>query len=371
MVEEYERVQESNVENTTERIHASPPRSTAASASGVTVDNHDNDDQEETRKLVESSNSGGDAQEEEKEENEEYENPEHDLPATAVVVSRDAEANRVVSPIARQASSDDEDNDYLHAHGSGGEYFEDEPEDRLPKASPKRLAARLERRKQARKQKQFQQQEKHAPRPSKASLGLPKFEPLPKPLDQDDDESSHWSSSDGELVDEERKGAAWLSKDDIEICKRLDEEYERALEEREVVYAARYNSVRQSACFSVFFMLFYLALGTYFFTRQTNWTVPESVLFSIYTITTVGCKLNVSKSKVSSPCRQSNDCLVTTRKRRSSPSSPNTCVSTLHYFLYLHRHCWYYPHGGTDVSVYRLRGQQSRTRSRASQTRGT
>ena len=83
-------------------------------------------------------------------------------------------------------------------------------------------------------------------------------------------------------------GDGKLTSEDIEICQRLDEEYERALEEREIGYNARYASVRQSAFLSVFFMLAYLVLGTGFFAKQTAWTIPESLLFSIYTITTVG-----------------------------------------------------------------------------------
>jgi hypothetical protein len=79
-----------------------------------------------------------------------------------------------------------------------------------------------------------------------------------------------------------------LTVEDLEICQRLDEEYERALEEREIGYNARYSSVRQSAVLSVFFMVAFLGLGTTFFMKQAAWTIPESMLFSIYTITTVG-----------------------------------------------------------------------------------
>jgi hypothetical protein len=79
-----------------------------------------------------------------------------------------------------------------------------------------------------------------------------------------------------------------LSREDIEICQRLDQAYDRALEERQVGYTARYNSVRQSACFAVGFCSLYLTLGTFFFMRQAGWDVADSLLFSIYTITTVG-----------------------------------------------------------------------------------
>jgi Ion channel len=83
-------------------------------------------------------------------------------------------------------------------------------------------------------------------------------------------------------------GANQLTDEDLEICHRLDQEYDRALEEREIGYNARYASVRQSAVLSICFMVAFLSLGTVFFMRQAAWTLPESLLFSIYTITTVG-----------------------------------------------------------------------------------
>ena len=79
-----------------------------------------------------------------------------------------------------------------------------------------------------------------------------------------------------------------LSIEDTEIFQRLDDEYETALEERHIGYMARYTSVRQAACFSVVFMLIFLSLGTFFFKRYADWTTHDSLLFSIYTITTVG-----------------------------------------------------------------------------------
>eukprot|EP00550_Attheya_septentrionalis_P013190 CAMPEP_0198306050 /NCGR_PEP_ID=MMETSP1449-20131203/58220_1 /TAXON_ID=420275 /ORGANISM="Attheya septentrionalis, Strain CCMP2084" /LENGTH=867 /DNA_ID=CAMNT_0044008595 /DNA_START=36 /DNA_END=2639 /DNA_ORIENTATION=- len=79
-----------------------------------------------------------------------------------------------------------------------------------------------------------------------------------------------------------------LTYEDMEICQRLDDEYERALEEREVGWNSRYNSVRQSACFSLTFMFLYLLLGSTFFDKHTEWDLEDSLLFTIYTITTVG-----------------------------------------------------------------------------------
>eukprot|EP00536_Pseudo-nitzschia_multiseries_P017272 jgi/Psemu1/50149/gm1.50149_g len=104
-----------------------------------------------------------------------------------------------------------------------------------------------------------------------------------------------------------------LTEEDIEICRRLDDEYERALEERDIGYKARYSSVRQTAIFSIVFLVIYMIQGTIvyrellllnnkhnhvpgieggesdeFDNEFQNWSIPESLLFSIFTITTVG-----------------------------------------------------------------------------------
>jgi len=109
------------------------------------------------------------------------------------------------------------------------------------------------------------------------------------------------------------------TKEDIAIYQRLDDEYERALEERDIGYNARYASIRQTALWSVFVLVVFMAQGTYcyhelllfehnkkykqfhhniiaegggeeedFDTQFNNWSIPESLLFSIFTITTVG-----------------------------------------------------------------------------------
>ena len=101
------------------------------------------------------------------------------------------------------------------------------------------------------------------------------------------DTSTHQSTSSQTAA---AVASSFLSSADIQTFRALDIEYERALEEREVAYAARYNSVRQSACFAVSFMAIYMTLGTLYFMRQANWTLEESLFFGIYTITTVGCK---------------------------------------------------------------------------------
>jgi hypothetical protein len=70
-------------------------------------------------------------------------------------------------------------------------------------------------------------------------------------------------------------------------------EYDRAIEERQIAWTSRYQSVRQSTVISIIFMILFIGIGTTFFVHQasidnTYWSVSEGLLFSIYTITTVG-----------------------------------------------------------------------------------
>jgi hypothetical protein len=114
--------------------------------------------------------------------------------------------------------------------------------------------------------------------------------PLGGDLDSNNDEDSIAGDDAGDRfppLDAFVEGRG-LSIEDIEICQRLDEEYERALEEREIGYNARYQSVRQSACLSITFMLCYLVIGVLFYTRYAGWNVTDSLFFLVYTITTVG-----------------------------------------------------------------------------------
>jgi Ion channel len=85
-------------------------------------------------------------------------------------------------------------------------------------------------------------------------------------------------------------GPVVLTKHDVAMCQALDMEFERAIEERQVAWTARYQSVRQSTFLSVLFMVLLIFTGTIFFLHQADsyWSISEALLFSIYTITTVG-----------------------------------------------------------------------------------
>jgi len=144
-------------------------------------------------------------------------------------------------------------------------------------------------------------------------------------FDDDDSMFEGWGDSNGGLFGSPGKGtqkesqhskspSLELTSEDIEICQRLDDEYERALEERDISYNARYSSVRQTASVSIIFLALYMTQGTFvyrellkinynnknsvarmidgeteeFDNEFSNWSIPESLLFSIFTITTVG-----------------------------------------------------------------------------------
>jgi Ion channel len=81
-----------------------------------------------------------------------------------------------------------------------------------------------------------------------------------------------------------------LTQQDVALCQALDMEYDRALEDRQVAWSARYQSVRQSTFLSALFMVLLIFTGTIFFLHQADayWSISEALLFSIYTITTVG-----------------------------------------------------------------------------------
>lgn len=103
-------------------------------------------------------------------------------------------------------------------------------------------------------------------------------------LGDDDTVTGNWS------LDDEDDTPVVLNEHDIRLCQELDNQYEQALEDRQVAWSARYQSVRQSTLLSILLMCLLILTGTLFFLRQADnyWTVPEALLFSIYTITTVG-----------------------------------------------------------------------------------
>ena len=72
--------------------------------------------------------------------------------------------------------------------------------------------------------------------------------------------------------------------------KALNDEYEQVLRDNEIEWIAIQSSVRQSALLSVIFMAFYLSIGCWYFGSKEgmHWSIRDSLIFAVYTITTVG-----------------------------------------------------------------------------------
>ena len=81
-----------------------------------------------------------------------------------------------------------------------------------------------------------------------------------------------------------------LSEGDMNIFEQLDADYMRAIEERDIGWTARQESVRQNAGFSLIFMILYLISGSIYLKTSSSktFTLGENLLFSIMSITTVG-----------------------------------------------------------------------------------
>ena len=75
---------------------------------------------------------------------------------------------------------------------------------------------------------------------------------------------------------------------DSDAIQHLDDEYEKALQEREIGWNARYAAVRQNAGLSLWFMACLLLFSNIYLGIYTDWSLRETLLFSIITITTVG-----------------------------------------------------------------------------------
>ena len=77
--------------------------------------------------------------------------------------------------------------------------------------------------------------------------------------------------------------------DSLIILRQIfDTEYERAIEHAEISWKARHTSTRLSFLFSSLCMLLYLWGGCMFYRSEAGWSVPDALLFTVYTVTTVG-----------------------------------------------------------------------------------
>ena len=77
--------------------------------------------------------------------------------------------------------------------------------------------------------------------------------------------------------------------DELDSLRRVfDSEYERALEDQDISWKARYGATRLSFLVSALMMVAYLWLGCMFYSSEADWSIPDALLFTVYTVTTVG-----------------------------------------------------------------------------------
>jgi len=68
----------------------------------------------------------------------------------------------------------------------------------------------------------------------------------------------------------------------------FDSEYEKALQDQEISWKARFAATRLSFFVATVLMILYLWLGCMFYRAEAGWSIPDSLLFTVYTVTTVG-----------------------------------------------------------------------------------
>jgi hypothetical protein len=80
-----------------------------------------------------------------------------------------------------------------------------------------------------------------------------------------------------------------IAEDELDnLRKAIDSEYEIALEDHEISWKARYGATRLSFVLSLLLMLLYLWLGCMFYRSEAGWSIRDALLFTVYTVTTVG-----------------------------------------------------------------------------------
>ncbi len=75
------------------------------------------------------------------------------------------------------------------------------------------------------------------------------------------------------------------------LVKRFNDEYKQSLIDQEIGTRARQESVRNITFFTVILFAVYLVIGCLYYSvwnMESQWTMEESLLFLIYTVTTVG-----------------------------------------------------------------------------------
>lgn len=75
------------------------------------------------------------------------------------------------------------------------------------------------------------------------------------------------------------------------MCNKFDRDYKKVLLEHEIEYKAKLQSVRNIAIMTVILFCIYLALGVLYYSISSNgvqWPIEETLIFMLYTASTVG-----------------------------------------------------------------------------------
>jgi len=108
-------------------------------------------------------------------------------------------------------------------------------------------------------------------------------------VDDDIKESSNTTQNNGLYERTASTSSTQTPEAELDSLRRVfDSEYERALQDQEISWRARYGATRLSFIMSALLMVVYLWLGCMFYRSEAGWSVPDALLFTVYTVTTVG-----------------------------------------------------------------------------------
>ncbi len=117
--------------------------------------------------------------------------------------------------------------------------------------------------------------------------GDAEFGPFVEP--ENNSEWNPFGDGESDKVQATNQQFSLIAEDEIDnLRKAIDSEYEMALEDHEISWKARYGATRMSFVLSLLLMLLYLWLGCMFYRSEAGWSIRDALLFTVYTVTTVG-----------------------------------------------------------------------------------
>lgn len=110
------------------------------------------------------------------------------------------------------------------------------------------------------------------------------------PFDGDNAPLEMFQITDGDDSNNEQTGVTdSVAEEELNRLRMIfDSEYEKALQDQEISWKARFTATRLSWILAAMLMILYLWLGCMFYRSEAGWSIPDSLLFTVYTVTTVG-----------------------------------------------------------------------------------